>query len=62
DLCFFWISSGPLILLETGGIANLALQGSSGSGYEWFWACYRQKNGRKCVKAKGQEKRVAGEQ
>nr|GEY99503.1 reverse transcriptase domain-containing protein [Tanacetum cinerariifolium] len=31
-LCFFWISFEPLILLETGGIANLALQGSSGSG------------------------------
>nr|GEW69493.1 reverse transcriptase domain-containing protein [Tanacetum cinerariifolium] len=30
-MCFFWISSGPFILLETGGIANLALQGSSGS-------------------------------
>nr|GFC89583.1 hypothetical protein [Tanacetum cinerariifolium] len=62
DLCFFWISSRPLILLETGGIANLALQGSSGSGYEWFWACCRQKNGRKRVKAKGREKGVAGEQ
>nr|GEW55898.1 hypothetical protein [Tanacetum cinerariifolium] len=31
-LCFFWLSSGPLILLEIGGITNLALQGSSGSG------------------------------
>nr|GEW68078.1 Gag-Pol polyprotein [Tanacetum cinerariifolium] len=45
-----------------GRIANLALQGSSGSGYEWFWACYRQKNGRKCVKAKGRENGVVGEQ
>nr|GEW24979.1 hypothetical protein [Tanacetum cinerariifolium] len=30
-LCFFWISSGPLILLETGGIANLTLQGKGSS-------------------------------
>nr|GEZ43465.1 hypothetical protein [Tanacetum cinerariifolium] len=44
------------------GIANLALQGSSRSGYEWFWACCRQKNERKRVKAKGREKGVAGEQ
>nr|GFA52740.1 hypothetical protein [Tanacetum cinerariifolium] len=45
-LCFFWLSSGPLILLETCGIANLALQGSSGSGWKSFAV---EKNGRKRV-------------
>nr|GFA07948.1 hypothetical protein [Tanacetum cinerariifolium] len=51
DLCFFWISSGPLILLETCGIANLALQGSSGSG---------KKYGRNRVLYIGREKGVGG--
>nr|GEX66447.1 uncharacterized mitochondrial protein AtMg00810-like [Tanacetum cinerariifolium] len=36
-LCFFWLSSGPLIFLETGGIANMALQGSSGSGVPFLY-------------------------
>nr|GEY57937.1 putative reverse transcriptase domain-containing protein [Tanacetum cinerariifolium] len=31
-----WMQSRPLILLETGGIANLALQGGSGSGLGLF--------------------------
>nr|GEW83189.1 hypothetical protein [Tanacetum cinerariifolium] len=54
------ISTATLSRGLTDWIANLTLQGSSGSGYEWFWAYCRQKDGRKRVLYVGREKGVAG--